>query len=166
MTTLIASASIDIAAPIEVVWSVLVDFRRYVEWNPFIVDVRPIPQPLVLGSRFQLHVRWADGGAARSGETVTHLAPPTRGDGGLLTAVLAYRYSDWQAWTGLVRATREQRLTQGVGQPTHYQTQETFHGALARYIPLAAVQDGFHRQAEALRRRALALAGQPDGVPR
>lgn len=36
---------IDIAASAEQVWSVLVDFDRYSEWNPFIVEVRGVVEP-------------------------------------------------------------------------------------------------------------------------
>ncbi|WP_439028026.1 SRPBCC family protein [Haloarchaeobius sp. DT45] len=32
--------TIDINAPADVVWTVLTDFERYAEWNPFITDAR------------------------------------------------------------------------------------------------------------------------------
>jgi hypothetical protein len=160
------AAAIDIDAPIVTVWSIMMDLKNYRDWNPFIFDVTAAPDLLVLGSRFQLQVRWANQTTARSWETVTHLAAPSTVNGDGLTAELAYRYSSWLARAGLVRATREQRLFQQKGQPTVYQTQETFTGILARFVSLPAVQDGFQRHALALKRRSeLMEANEAFSVP-
>jgi len=150
---LIATAAIDINAPIDIVWSVMLDFRKYREWNPFIIDVDNIPETLVIGSRFLLHVRWADGTTATSWETVTHLTPPSTTEDESFKALLTYRYSSWLARSGLVQATREQFLSQHKGQSTSYRTKESFHGLLVSSLPLLAVQDGFQRHAEALKQR-------------
>lgn len=157
MTPLIAQTEIEIQAPIAVVWSVMIDLQRYRDWNSFIIDVRHLPDRLELGVRFQLWVRWANGSQANAWETLTELAAPAPRDGSTRSAGLAYRYSSWLAQIGLVQATREQRLTQADGQPTLYRTHEVFRGLLAKYIALADVQDGFRRQALALKARAEAL---------
>lgn len=150
----VARASIDIQAPIDTVWAIMIELRRYHEWNPFIIAVRDAPDQMKVGARFRLRVKWANGGQADSWETVTHLTLPTTADRGPASAVLTYRYSSWLARLGLVRATREQHLTQVVGQPTRYRTQETFSGPLAGFLPLADVEEGFQRHATALKTRA------------
>ena len=155
MTQRIAQASITIRAPIERVWSVIIELSRYREWNPFIYDVVNAPAELRVGSRFLLRVRWADGTTAESWETTTHLAPPTQLSQEPASGLLAYRYSSWLARVGLVRATREQHLLQKVDEAaTYYSTRETFHGPLARFIPLANVEEGFQRHAQALKQLA------------
>ena len=154
----VVSASIDINAPIDIVWSVMLDLRRYHEWNPFIVDVENAPDSPHAGSRFCLKVRWANGKTVRSWETLSQLSPPATTDDTRYSALLAYGYSSWLARTGIVIATRNQFLTQEQGQPTNYRTEESFHGLLARFVPLQNVQDGFQRHALALKQRAEALA--------
>ena len=158
MNRWVAETEIEIQAPIAVVWSIMIDLERYRDWNPFIVEVRHLPERLELGARFQLWVRWSNGSLADSWETVTELAAPAVQDASRQSAGLSYRYSSWLAQVGLVQATREQRLTQAAGQPTLYRTQESFRGLLARFIALADVQDGFLRQALALKTRAEAMA--------
>ena len=150
---MIAKATIEINAPIDIVWSVILDFKNYQQWNPFIYEVKNVPDQLEIGSRFQLLVRWADGSTADSWETVTHLSAPSMVDEES-SALLTYRYSSWLARYGLVRAFREQHLIQRSGQMTIYRTQETFHGILARFLPLSSVQDGFQRHAQALKQYA------------
>ena len=158
MPNRIATASIDIAAPIHVVWAAMLDFDAYPEWNPFIYKVSDLPETLTLGSRFLLHVRWANGSSYRSWETLTQLEPPAPSGDGVYKAVLTYRYASWQVRLGLVRAERRQVLSQPAGGVTHYATQESFHGLLAGVLPLRAVEDGFQRHAAALKVRAETLA--------
>jgi hypothetical protein len=155
MKPLVAAVAVEISAPLEMVWAAMVDLCRYREWNPFIFEVADVPETLDVGDRFRLHVRWANGQTAWSWETLVALEPPAVGaDGGVARARLAYRYSAWLAAAALVRSTREQTLSQAGGGATLYQTRETFHGALARWVPLSAVQEGFQRHAQALKRRA------------
>jgi uncharacterized protein YndB with AHSA1/START domain len=37
--------TVDIAAPAELVWEVIVDFPRYAEWNPFVIECRSSLKP-------------------------------------------------------------------------------------------------------------------------
>ena len=55
---------------------------------------------------------------------------------------------------GLVRAERLQELEALGPASTRYATSEFFTGALAAFIPLAKVQEGFERQTAALKVRA------------
>jgi len=146
-------ASVEIDAPLSVVWQVMLDTEAYAEWNPF-VERAETPQPPAVGNPIVLHVRWANGKKTRSPEVITSIDPPHTDSDGTTTACLSYVYAGLPSKIGLVRGTRHQRLTQVRGGPTSYDTIEEFSGPL---VPLAGpgrVAEGFRRHAEALRRRA------------
>lgn len=149
-----AKAEIDIAAPIERVWAVMLDLGAYSAWNPFIVNVEGAPARVEIGSRLHLHVRWRSGGDARSTEVVTRLLPPSEG-----RAELAYRFTGWLDTLGLVRAERVQTLEALPSGRVRYWTEDAFRGLLTAFLPLADVQDGFERHARALKERAESTAG-------
>lgn len=148
-----ARAEATIAAPIEVVWDVMLDAGAYPRWNPFIVrfDLLGGDEPAV-GDKVRLHVEWHTGGRARATERITALEPPDRG-----AALLEYAYGGPIAALGLVRGRRQQRLTAIDAGTTLYDTDETLTGWAARLAPIAKVQDGFERHAAALRERSEAL---------
>jgi hypothetical protein len=141
-----AETAIDIDAPIDTIWSVMLDFPSYPEWNPFIIGYEG-PKTLAIGTRFRLTVEWANKKRASSVEQVTGLEP----------YALVYRYADLPSVFGLVLAERQQILTAKDGR-VHYWTRDAFRGPLTPFLPLAAVQDGFERQARALKARAEAIA--------
>jgi uncharacterized protein YndB with AHSA1/START domain len=148
-----ARAEATIAAPIEVVWDVMLDAGAYPRWNPFIVrfDLLGGGHPSV-GDRVRLHVEWHTGGRARATERITALEPPAGG-----TALLEYAYGGPVAALGMVRGRRQQRLTALDAGTTLYDTDETLTGWASRLAPIAKVQDGFERHAEALKERSEAL---------
>ena len=152
-------ASAEINAPIDVVWSVMLDTRSYGEWNPFLfrIECPPSPGP---GDAIVLHVRWLDGRTTRSPERITVVEPPTTDESGTATATLAYVYEGFPAKLRLVRGTRIQRLTQRAGGPTTYDTVEEFSGPLVRFAGPGRVAEGFRRHADALRARAESLVNQ------
>ena len=147
------AASIEIDAPLDVVWSVMLDAAAYGEWNPFIERAETADPPVV-GAPIVLHVRWANGKTTRSPERISEITPP--GDG---TACLAYVYEGLPAKLGLVRGVRYQRLTALATDRTRYDTVEEFSGPLVRFAGPGRVADGFRRHAEGLKRRAESLAG-------
>ncbi len=145
-------ASVEIDAPLEQVWAVMLDTEAYGEWNPFVVRAE-CPTPPKVGDPIVLHVRWANGRGTTSPERISTIEPP-RDDDGVRRATLAYVFEGWPAKLGLVRGTRYQRLSQKPGGPTRYETVEEFSGPL---VPLAGprrVEDGFRRHAEALKERS------------
>lgn len=146
-------ASVEIDAPIEVVWRVMVETDAYAEWNPFVVRAETT-QPAAAGNPIVLHVEWAGGGRARSPERISALEPPATDHAGVATAHLAYVYEGWPARLGLVRGVRHQRLTQRTGDPTRYDTVEEFSGPLVRLAGPGRVAEGFRRHARALKIRA------------
>ena len=145
------SASVEIEAPIERVWSVMLDTASYGEWNPFVEKADCSSDPAV-GDPIVLHVRWANGRSTTSPERISVIEPPHE-EGGLRRATLAYVYEGLPAKLGLVRGTRYQRLWQQPGGPTHYDTVEEFSGPLVRLAGPKRVEDGFRRHAEALKQR-------------
>lgn len=148
----VAEATIDIDAPLEQVWAVMLDFPRYGEWNPFIVRAE-LAGPPGIGAALRLHVKWHDGAGATSGELLTELVPPTR---------LVYRFTGPLHALNLVRATRVQQLEPLPNNRTRYSTREDFSGLLTAALPLARIQDGFDRHARALRTRAETLVHAPE----
>lgn len=150
------SASIEIDAPLELVWQVMLDTEAYAEWNPFIERAETAAPPTV-GNPIVLHVRWANGRTTRSPERITAIEPPATADG-VSTARLSYVFEGWPARLRLLGAIRHQRLTQRPGAPTTYDTVEEFSGPLVRLAGPARVEDGFRRHAAALKERAESLA--------
>lgn len=141
-------SELDIDAPIDRVWAILVDVAAYREWNPFVIRVDADGDPCAVGTRMRFVVRWSTGGTATSVEEVVGCAAPMSGH-----ASWSYAYRGPLATLGLVRGTRTQTL-EAVGDRTIYRSVEPFSGALLAFVPLAAVRDGFERQARALRARA------------
>jgi hypothetical protein len=152
--------SIAIQAPIELVWSVMLDTAGYGEWNPFVVKVgAPPDRALQPSDHLALHVQWAGGRATRARELVTRLEPPAEA-GEASRAVLVYEFRGWPYYLGLAKGRRTQSLEQRTGEPTVYRTTEHFGGLLKRFLPVKATQEGFERHASALRRRAESLKAE------
>jgi len=145
-------ASVDIDAPIERVWAVMLDTASYGEWNPFVVRAE-CPSPPREGDPIRLHVRWANGKATTSPERISVVEPPELLPAGVRRATLAYVYEGLPAKLGLVRGTRYQRLEQADGGPTRYDTVEEFSGPLVGLAGPGRVAEGFRRHAEALKNR-------------
>lgn len=159
------SASIDIDAPLDQVWAIMLDTERYGEWNPF-VERAETAQPAAVGNPIVLHVVWANGLRTRSPERITALDGPATDPSGTTTARMSYVYEGLPARLGLVRGVRHQVLTQRPGGPTSYETVEEFRGPLVRLAGPGRVADGFRRHAEGLKRRAEERSpgsSQPEG---
>jgi hypothetical protein len=142
---LTAEASVEIAAPIERVWQIMLDTARYGEWNPFVVRIEGEAR---MGGELMLHVRWPSGGGAKSPERITQLEPPASG-----RAMLVYRFEGLLASIGAVSGDRVQSL-EAVGDRTRYFTREEFRGWLSWALPLAKVQAGFDAHAASLKSHA------------
>ncbi len=150
-------ATVDIEAPLEVVWEVMLDTASYAAWNPFVVRADTADPPAV-GNPIVLHVRWADGSGTTSPERISAIEPPSCDADGVTRACLSYVYEGWPARLGLVRGARHQRLAQRPGEPTTYDTVELFSGPLVRFAGPGRVAEGFGRHAAGLKMRAEALA--------
>ena len=143
MLTLRASSDID--APIETVFDVMMDFRRYAEWNPFVVGITGEAR---VGEMLTLDVHFYDRRRNLARERIDVLSAP--GD----SAELTYAFTGLLDRFGLVRGKRRQLLTRLEGGRTHYETVEAFTGLLTRFLPRAGIQRGFDDVAAAIKARA------------
>ena len=144
-------ARIEIEAPLDAVWAVMLDVDAYGEWNPFLfkAECASPPRP---GEPITLHVRWPNGKVTTSPERIYLVEDPADVDG-VRRATLAYDYEGLPSKLGLVKGRRYQRLSQEPGGPCVYDTVEEFSGPLVRLAGPDRVADGFRRHAEALRAR-------------
>lgn len=134
-----------IGAPPEIVWGILMDFARYPEWNPFIVE---ISGTAAVGAR--LHVR---------------IVPPGRTGITMRPIVRAVEPNRELRWLGSLAGffKGEHRFVLEPHESgTRFVQAETFSGLL---VPLfrrsldTDTRQGFEEMNHALRERAEALAG-------
>jgi len=147
---MVVRAQLDINAPAERVWALMMDAERYGEWNPFVVGI-DAPDGMGLGAEITLRVRM--GAALRettSRERISRLQAPVEREWG----ELAYDYIDSMSSFGMVRAIRWQGLQPLGPDRCRYITFEGFGGWLWRLLPYKAVQAGFSQHAVALARAA------------
>lgn len=112
-------AEVDIDAPIEHVWQILVDLDRYGEWNPFTPKVETT---LRIGDPIHLQVRLVGERLTQRVEWITRNEPYTLG---------------WEMKLGarfLLYAERVQVLTVLDEARTHYMTEDRFSGWLRSLV--------------------------------
>lgn len=137
-----ASDPVEIAAPAERVWDILVDFDRYGEWNPFTTRVEA---SLEIGAPVMLHVRLGRL-KRKQPERIETVEPPH---------LLA-----WGVTMGarfLLVARREQRLEPLGANRCRYVTTDETRGLLTPLVALLfgrLIRRGFNDLATALKTRA------------
>ncbi|KAF9238674.1 hypothetical protein BU15DRAFT_47424 [Melanogaster broomeanus] len=164
----IASASVVIDAPRELVWEVLMDWGSYREWNPFIrnqcltdASRKPLPaslqtpragahlliQPVHLPPSFDPPKILPTGSAF---EVITTMDPEN--------FRCAWKNVEWPSW--LLNAERWQALVEVVEdgkKKTRYETIEVFGGVLAYIISFllgSRLQQGFTAMAQGLKKQS------------
>jgi len=139
----ISSDKVDINAPREIVWDILVDLKRYPEWNPFTYRVDSTLRP---GDPIDLYVRMPIRGDRLQTERVKVVNRPTELSWGMK---LGFEF--------LVTTLREQHIEKVSETSCTYRTWDAFSGLL---MPLvmglfkADVQNGFNNMTYALKARA------------
>lgn len=142
-------ASVTIHAPIELVWSILVDIEHYGEWNTFVPSMQSDFQ---VDSLLVMRVHMPRGYWVKTLVTITAIEPPHR---------LAWktRFPHW-----LLHSERLQLLTALDTETTKYWTAESFGGLMAPLLKLLNgrdVQRGFESVAQNLKAHAEATGGLP-----
>lgn len=145
------STEIIIHAPIQKIWEVMIDVKKYGEWNRFIRKIsadQDIPTP---GTAMKFEVEFPNKSKATSGELVKLLEPPGVKEG-KTTAQWVYDFTGPFHNIGMVRASRVQLLTAIDANTTHYYTCEKFRGWGKIFLPLKNVRSGFILHAEDLKK--------------
>ena len=145
--TTIVSDTVEIAAPADLVWSVIVDFDRYGEWNPYTFRVDTV---LELGADVLLHLP----DPARPGESFTTLEHMR-----VIDAPHHLQYDTGDSFSPML-AIRDQWVEDlGEGRCS-YRTTDVFQGPGADAV-FALQQEwvtaGFNATAYALKDRAEAI---------
>ncbi|MFE0026718.1 SRPBCC family protein [Amycolatopsis sp. NPDC059021] len=144
MTDVVESVTVEIGAPAEFVWDVLIDYPRYPEWNPYTVKVETT---LRLGDPIDLSLPNRDGSAGTfvNREYIRVVDPPRHlryDTGEELPGIFAFR-DQWIEPLGPARCS--------------YRTTDTFSGKYAEAVLEQTgqwVKDGFDAVARALKTRA------------
>ena len=137
------SAEIEIKAPLQRVWDVLLDGEGYAGWNRFIPEVDGALEKL----NTPIHMRVELGGRnTRAVMCSVIVTPPQAGE-----ALWVHAHASWLAKTGLVRSRRHHALKAIDEATTGYRTWEPFSGLLKRFVPLADIDAGFKTQAADLK---------------
>jgi uncharacterized protein YndB with AHSA1/START domain len=147
MSNLIESITVEIDAPAEFVWSVLIDYPSYPQWNPYTLAV---DTTLAIDSPIDLTLPKPDGseGTWVSREYIREVAPPR-----------LLRYDTGDTFPGLL-GVRDQLITPLGSERCSYRTFETFTGKYADAVFAAQgayVKKGFDSVAHALRDRVESL---------
>ena len=143
---------IEIAAPPAAVWTVLTDFARYPEWNPFLVSMQG---SLTVGSELRIAV-----------------SPPESREYHLLPVVVACEPERELRWRGkwgasfLFRGEHFFRLQPVDENRTRVVHGEDFSGVLVRFLgrKLTLIARGFVFMNQALKRRVESRVESPRGV--
>ncbi len=142
--TTIVSDTVDIDAPADVVWAVIIDFDRYAEWNPFTVKVEAV---LELDATVVLHLP----DPSKPGETFE-----TREQISVIEPVRHLQYNTGDSIPG-VHAVRDQWVEVLGESRSSYQTTDVFtgeHATLIYDLQAEWVTAGFNATAYALKARA------------
>lgn len=138
---------LEIAAPPETVWAVIMDFSRYAEWNPFVVGCR---SSLKVGEPIHMKVRLLAFAQPQT-ETILDHVPGQR---------LCYGLHD--AWPHALSSRRCHEVLPSGNGGTRYRSTFRLSGWLAGFVRLllgGRLRAGFAGMSNGIRQRAEQLAG-------
>lgn len=134
---------VEVDAPAEVVWSVLTDFDRYGEWNPFISRCRA---DLTVGAPIDMTVQQLAPRPIRMREWIRGVTPGRE-----------FTYSMKPIPLGALRSKRTHTLISSAGDRTRYESRFELDGWLAPLVGLLfgrGFQRGFPAMTTAVAREA------------
>lgn len=148
MTHVVTSVTVEIAAPAEFVWDVLVDYAKYPEWNPYTIAVSTT---LEIGGVIDLTLPSRDGSDTTflNREFIRIVDPPHH-----------LRYDTADEIPG-VFGVRDQWITSLGADRCAYHTTDTLSGKYADIVMEKTgdwIKAGFDSVAHALKARAESLA--------
>ncbi|OUS06199.1 hypothetical protein A9Q81_03430 [Gammaproteobacteria bacterium 42_54_T18] len=142
-THTVVSDTVEINAPIELVWEILVDIAQYPHWNPFTVKIEG---NLKVGNALDLHVNMPKRGDRVQTEIVEKIDAPHCLSWGMTLGL-----------SPLLSALREQKLESISINRCSYVTSDRFSGLLSPLVYFLFYDDvygGFNRVAYALKNKA------------
>ena len=134
---------IEIDAPVEKVWDILVDLEKYPEWNPF---TKKVESTLLVGDEIHLEVHMRKN-KIRNQTEIVNLHEPNK------KICWGVQYMK----PAILNANRHQVLTPLDGNKTLYYTADKFSGMMAPMVIKMYGEDikkGFECVAKALKKRA------------
>ncbi len=140
---IVCSDVVEIEAPIEKVWDVLVDFSEYPKWNPFTYRIET---DLDIGSPVHLYFQYPGRDKRQQVEYVREVSKP--------------HTVSWGVTPGpgfLLAALREQRLIRLSDSRCSYHTTDALTGLLAPFVMWVfarPMREGFNTMAYALKAQA------------
>jgi hypothetical protein len=143
-------AETDIAAPVDRVWQILMDFDSFPRWNPFIRSVRGRPE---VGCRLDVEIGPSGSRGMRFHPTVTSVVPKRE-----------FRWMGRVAFRGLFDGEHIFELKSLGPAGTRFVQRERFRGL---FVPLMArrlrkdVRRGFEEMNQALRDQAVGPPASP-----
>ena len=145
--------TLEIAAPVATVWSVISDLDRYPEWNPFVVECRSSLQP---GAPIAMRVRVFPGFAQPQTETIFAHVPGR---------FLSYGVAPMPL--GMLASTRSHEVTALGADRTRYDSRFELRGWLApivRTLLAGRLAHGFAAMSNAIKTRSEATARATSGA--
>jgi uncharacterized protein YndB with AHSA1/START domain len=151
MTHVVTSVTVEIAAPADFVWDVLVDYAKYPEWNPYTIAVSTT---LEIGGVIDLTLPARDGSDTTflNREYIRIVDPPHH-----------LRYDTADEIPGIF-GVRDQWITALAPDRCAYHTTDTLSGKYADIVMEKTgdwIKAGFDAVAHALKARAESLARTP-----
>lgn len=139
----IYSDKVTINAPAEFVWDILVDLKKYPEWNPFTVKVE---STLKIGDPVYLHVRLGNKKQRVQTEQIRAVTRPYKLAWGMK---MGYEF--------LLTARRDQLIEPAGDETCTYVSSDAFNGWLTSMVVKnfgKDIEEGFNAVAYALKERA------------
>lgn len=143
---IIIDATVEVNAPHDIVWDVITDFRRYSEWNPFVVEC---DSTLKIGDPIVMRVHVFEAFAQRQREIIFEHDPGRRfcyGVSGMLGAIHSNRCHEVRSLDSASSEYRSHFELSGWLSPV-------VSGLLGRQL-----RRGFHAMTESIRTRSEQLA--------